>query len=269
MQRRDFLPAVMSAMLAGGIAEAADPAAAMLEQKRLLAERMAAARGGEMAARIEIMLKQAREAAQAGNIGDAEAMVGQAMRLLAAAAPPQVSTPEADRGRYNQLLDRIGQYRTSFDAEVRAGLASAGLLDQPRLDAQMARAAAAARGGRYDEASALAEEAAAMVERLIIDARNGQTVVAALNFAGPQDEYAYEVNRHRSYVLLVRQTADEGRGGDHGLQILALSEEAAHLRAEAEKKAAAGDWKAAVRGMETATKPLIRALQVMGLPIPE
>ncbi len=255
------------ALLAG--TPPAGAADTMLAQKQALAERLLASRGGAAAMpEADALIDGARAASAAGDLGAAERLLDRAMRLVAAVRPPPEASPDAERRRYNELLERIAQYRGSFDVDMRSGDATTPL-DQGRLDALMAAASAAARAGRYPEAADRLAEAAAAIEAVITANRDGQSVVSALVFATPADEFQYEVNRHRSYVLLVQQAIAEGRADGVARRVAALEEDGARTRSGAEKAAASGDFAAAIRGMEAATRHLVRALQTMGLPIPE
>jgi hypothetical protein len=99
--------------------------------------------------------------------------------------------------------------------------------------------------------------------------REGKTLVRSLNFATKEDEYRYELRRNDTHNMLINTVLKEKHEDPRLGPLMDIPlKEAARLRAEAEQQAAQGDYEAAIKTLEAATKQVIRAIRMAGIFIP-
>jgi len=217
--------------------------------------------------------EEARRALSDGDLALAEREIGLALRSISAAssALSRGNTPHAETAARNaRLRDEIAGYRVSFDQGVLdKGPQFASLLDTQRADALLARADALTREGKHAEAEVPLREAYQLTVDAVTRLRSNETVVYALNFRTPADEYRYEEKRHESYALLVHQMVSTGAAqGSRQALVNRFLEDASRLASDARKQAEGGDHTTAIKTMEEANQSMVRALQSMGLAIP-
>ena len=100
------------------------------------------------------------------------------------------------------------------------------------------------------------------IERL----RGGDTLVRALEFDMPQDEYRYEVDRNETYRLLVPVLVPAGHPSEIGMKAHLLR--GSQLRSDAESMAARGEIEAAIRTMEESSREYQEAIRTAGVFLP-
>jgi len=214
--------------------------------------------------------EEARRALADGDIALAEREIGLALRSISAAstALSQDKAPADETAARNaRLREEIVGYRESFDRTLlEKGPQFANLLDAGRLDALLARADEFTRAGEHAKADEPLREAYQLTVDAVTRLRRNETVVYALNFRTPADEYRYEEKRHESYALLVHQMVSQGAAqGPRQALVDRFLEDASRLASEAREQAAGGEHTAAIKSMEDANKSMVRALQMMGL----
>lgn len=106
---------------------------------------------------------------------------------------------------------------------------------------------------------------------IVSEARRNQSIIYRLNFATPADEYSYELERNKSYEILVDIALAEKQNADKALRpyILKLIEQSRDLRRQAGVQAASGDHIKAIGTLETATRTLVQALRSAGVTVME
>lgn len=276
------------ALCAAAPVAAQAPAAPQVEvdrdqlQRRLgavhtLIEKSTAARQIEASGEVRAIEKREqarkvhREAQQAYDAGDfvrssrllpeASVRMFEAVRL---AAPEQIAASKA---------------RTDFDA--RAESVRSLLAAQKRISAEKGEAAGgvettreieralaeAERLATSDIASArIALDRGYLVAKAAIGSmRSGDTLVRSLNFATPQEEYHYELDRNDTHLMLVQVLLKDKGGLPASQQYV---ENARGLRSQAEATAGRGDHAAAIRLLEDSTRELVRAIRGAGVFIP-
>ncbi len=258
----------------------------MVQQKLMLlksalggssAERIVS--GGDM--RANLLLSRARQAfaeadsaLNSGELALAEELGDEALQSLSSASR---ITSEARRGqevdhraRYEEMREGMAVFRQSLDQALGSDEGGSSVFDREALNALSTQAETLAAAERYAEAAELMSQAYAMTVVALSEARKNQTVVYSRDLSTPQNVYAYELERNRSYNSLVehllakRETADSARK----LVDRYLSEAQA-FRVEAETRVKEDDYKSATEAMEKATTLIIRALKLMGVPASE
>lgn len=273
-----LLPA---AAVAAEPVEKTDVSARLVYVERLLTESSAARKVDDSANSEAIRLKdearshfdRARELADAGDADAAEAELGQAIRLLSAAAKSangemKVSRKQSDdyQSRRESVMalaeahDRIakekseGGMNTALQENVAAELAIAdGLLEQ----------------GQGDEARAKLDATYESVKVSLEGLRGGDTLVRELSFETKAEEYAYEVDRNDTHMMLIEVLlAEKMESSPMRGSAEKFIGNARELRAQAENAADKEHYEEAISLLEQSTKELIRAIRSAGIYIP-
>jgi tetratricopeptide (TPR) repeat protein len=137
------------------------------------------------------------------------------------------------------------------------------------VQARVAEAKALLKQGQLAKARKILDEAYVAVKTAVKVLRNGETLVHSLHFATKKDEYHYEVDRNRTYRMLIRMLMADRTEDDRvrkGVRVLV--DKANAFRVTAEKQAASGDYAGAIRSLEESTHELARAIRNAGLFIP-
>lgn len=132
-----------------------------------------------------------------------------------------------------------------------------------RIRELLAKAEEAQRQYKLDEGYAAVEEAYVLARDGLKSLREGETLVSALTFRTPKDEFDYEINRNNMVQLLVRGLPDGGKALARNPEI----KQAVKLRKEAEKSAK-GNLARAIQQLEESSNLYLRALTGSELDIP-
>ena len=180
------------------------------------------------------------------------------------AAPKQVADAK-QRTDYNARLEST---RALVDAQKRIAAEKGG----PRAaePAQQAEALIAdgeklVAAGKLTEGRAKVDQAYWIVKAAIGTARNGDTLVRSLNFATPEEEYHYEIDRNDTHRMLVQMLLKD-RGGADAMVNQSVSA-SGRLRTQAEAEAGE-DHKTAIKTLEESTRELVKAIRAAGVYIP-
>jgi tetratricopeptide (TPR) repeat protein len=220
--------------------------------------------------------ERAGEALQSYNRGDmaiAEERLNEAFRAYTEALDAQ-RAKRAGLGEMRQqnadLRKEVVSYLQAFDEALLAkGPAAAGLLNRGRVDDLLDESRYLEENGDPQAAQLRLKEVYNLAVTALSRIRENETVVYALDFRTPADEYRYELNRFQSYSMLVTQMRKSSELGTQALKLAKrYAEEGTGLRKEAEEQAGAGQYERAIATMEQANKRLVRSLQMMGLSIP-
>lgn len=106
---------------------------------------------------------------------------------------------------------------------------------------------------------------------IVSEARRNQSIIYRLTFATPADEYAYELERNKSYEILVDIAVAEQQKSDKALRpyISKLVGQSRELQEQAKVQAAGGDHAKAIGTLEAATRHLVQALRSAGVMVME
>lgn len=267
--------------LAAGAAQAQDreQVERRLQSVGTLIESSSAARqieaSGAAAARekrdnARLIHREAAATLQGGDAPAAARLLDQAAREMMSGArlaqPEQVAGVKAQR----DFDARLESARALLAAQQRitkekgsAPEASAAAQSIERLVADATQRAAA---GRLDEAKVLVDRAYLMARVSIESLRRGDTLVRSLKFNSKREEYEYEVDRNDTHRMLIQVLLADRK--DSVPQMQGHLERAAALRQEAEATARRGEFEAAIKVLEDATRELVRAIRAGGVYIP-
>lgn len=217
--------------------------------------------------------RKAVAAHEAGNHSGVDAQLDQASKLMFEAVhilerdggaatkkerdfDNRLSSVEALSGAFERICDEK-KCEKATRGEVRRG-----------VDERVARAKDLKRSGGIDAARVALDEAYVALKVAIEHQRGGDTLVRSLKFANKEEEYRYELDRNDTHKMLIRLLM-EGRTESDGMDDFGKRlDQAAVLRARAEKEAAEKRFEAAIEALEGSTREYQRALRGAGIYIP-
>lgn len=286
--------ALACVLAASATAQPAADAREAVEQKEALvrrlledspaARRIAASSDVQARSFLAAAVEQHRSALaslRAGDIDAADRQLNDAMWSAGRArqrVPDPTSRVITDRVEYARLAAGVDALRASYVRHLpRAQGATAGAeLDAMRRDAELERVDAL-----IDDARSLAAaEYFGQAIRTLQNAERGlvgalsrvlgsSTLTYALKFETLQEEYAYELDRNRSYEELVPVALTEMRPtADVIRSVGRLVERNVTLREQAQAQAQRKDFRAALRTLRAGTGELQRALAEAGVVVP-
>lgn len=188
--------------------------------------------------------------------------------VVAQAAADDVAGNAFLRENLRSISDEVAAYRPillSMGKDHRVGRDSSDAL--ARVDALLAEARRLAQETRLVEAVRLGEQAKRLAIETMVRLKSGETVTHSLKFDTPADEYAYELRRFDSNVMLVTMNLEDKNDPALRHRVSGEIESARRLKESAVRAAAAGRHVDAVKQMETASGHLTRALQALGVPV--
>ena len=123
--------------------------------------------------------------------------------------------------------------------------------------------------GKIVEAKIELDKAYHLIKISIESMRGGQTLVRSLNFATPEDEYHYEIDRNNTHKMLVKLFLSEKKVSEYGKKMAEKSiKEANKLRANADREARSDQFTQAIKLLEQSTRQFVRAIRSSGIYIP-
>ena len=209
----------------------------------------------------------------AGEIAAANKSLGEATKVMFKAVRAA--------GKVQAIEDYHRRVFVNRDESVKALLAALKRINQEKggseeanhaivsVETMAAEARSLAESGEVDAARKILDTAYITTKTTIEKLRGGETLVRTLNFASPEEEYVYEIDRNDTHQMLVKVFVMK-KGVSQGVKAMVdkFVERAMSLRADAEKQAGGGDHPGAIDALEESTKQLIRAIRAGGLYIP-
>ncbi len=172
---------------------------------------------------------------------------------------------ELARKQYELLYSRVKDFSDLFNQLPKEKIK--GMLDSNKLNQLIKDAEMLYKKNEPKQALVPLSASADMLERALSDARKDETVVYALEFATPKDEYKYEMDRNENYTLLtsiiLSTSPPENRKKIPLIRMLIDKNE--DLVIEAEKLFETGSVEEAIKLLEKGNKTLVRALRMGGL----
>ena len=231
--------------------------------------RLAAAR--EHHARALDALRMSDFLAAEQQLNAALGAAGEALRL----APDPARLATELRARYSQLTGGIESLTASYGRHLRrvkalpAGAPLPPDADIARIGDLIQQAKDLAAAERLAEANL----ALAQAEQTLMFALNrilgGETLEYAQQFETQAEEFAYELERNRSYLDLIPPAIAELRPSAGAAQLVErYVEQSRSLREQAHQSAQAQDYQRALTSLKAGTLHLQRALSAAGLVVP-
>ncbi len=197
--------------------------------------------------------------------------IGRAQTLV----PDQAARLVESRTRYEQLKGSVDALLRTYQLGLSGNAITmrpdaAGERNVQRAMAAAEQARIAADSGRVMDANRSLEQALSLLLRDALTRLDGQTLVYDRRFASSREEYAYELERHRSFDGLVPLAVIEFRPSREAQALIErYVKQSRALRERAEAQAAANDHAQAILSLVEGTDNLQRALQASGLAVPQ
>ncbi|HEY0721222.1 MAG TPA: hypothetical protein VGE50_08205 [Gammaproteobacteria bacterium] len=186
----------------------------------------------------------------------------------------QISTVTVDSStRQNEEYDsRLRSINALLDAYQRIATEKSQLAQSKSLNDQvntlLGKASRSAASRKYEEANNALRVAYEQVRDALEKLRGGETLVRSLNFATPEEEYHYELDRNNTYRMLITMLIEEKKTMSIDARVQQFLDEAAAYRKQGEGEAASGNFAQAIKIMEQSTSSLIAAMRNAGIFIP-
>jgi len=222
--------------------------------------------------KAESLKAQALSDLAAGRIEDAEKAVNESLRtastLYLAIKIEAEQNAAALQSKNEELEQQVRSYISAIsDAQKLRGKSEPepGLL---KVIEMLVEAKNYDLAGNYSKANRILAQSYRLAIVTLSELRAGETVVLALKFDSPADEYAYELKRHHSHQMLIEMVTQEGklesRNREDFDKYIRSSRE---LHFQGENEARSGRYTEAIKSMESATTQLVRALQLTGMAV--
>lgn len=272
---------LLATTVSAGPPSKTDVSARLVYVERLLTESSAARKiddsgnpeAIELKAEARSHFDNARQLAESGDAESAETELGEAIRLFTTAAKAthgdeKVSQKQNDD--YRSRRESVTALATAHDriAEEK-GLNDMNRALQSKVEDDLASADAMLAAGQGDDARAALDATYEAVKASLEGLRGGDTLVRELKFETKADEYAYELDRNDTHMMLIEVLlAEKMESSPMRATAEKFIGDAENLRSEAEKEAAGGRFDEAIGLLEQSTKELIRAIRSAGIYIP-
>lgn len=267
------------------------PQRVVVEQKELLVRRLltdapiaarVAAANNEEANRLVAAAgahhADARRLLGEGALREADARLNEAMWAIGRArqmVPDDAGRAIEQRVRYRRLMESVEGIRESYQRHLRRtlGVSAGTQLRDAALDesnAHLEEARSLLNAERLQDATQRLERA----EQVLLFGLNrilgSSTLNYAPSFETTVDEYAYEVDRNRSFASLVPVALNEFRPPIEAMQLVNRYVESNQAQvALAARHAEKREWRDALRSVRLGTSYLQRALGAAGLAVPQ
>jgi len=202
-------------------------------------------------------------------LNDATSLMGKARQLV----PDPAKHETERRAQYARMLDSVESLRASYHGHLPRARSQPGGAQDPVL-AKVAKLVDAARAFAQAGQIAQANRQLAEAERNLM-AGLGQmlgstSVEYAQRFETAAEEYAYELERNRSYAELIPIAMDAFKpSAEAAREARRYVDGDRSLREQAQRHAAAKDYRAALKALRSGTSQLQSALASVGLRVPQ
>lgn len=218
------------------------------------------------------LVDQAKADLKAGAVEAADQKLNQALALVNSEIQ-RLSGAEVrgahDVQMYERRLNAVATFLAAYERVAEEGSSRAAVKQAETLRSLMGKARGMAGNGRYAEAIEILDDAYVTARGDIREMRQGQTLTRSLDFATAEEAYDYELGRNRSHFLLLQFALSEKTpAGSVAGRIQENRGTADKLRAGAERKAAGGDYPAAIDMLNKSTDLLLKTIRMSGMFVP-
>lgn len=203
-------------------------------------------------------------------LNDAIWSAGRARQLV----PDPMNRVITDRVEYARLVAGVEALRASYlrhlpRAQGRVGMAPTADTELERVDALIEDARSLASAESFAQAIRVVQDAERGLVNGLTKLLGSSTLVYAERFETLQEEYAYELDRNRSYEELVPVAVSEMRPSADALRVVGrFVERNQALREQAQALAGRKDIRGALKTLRSGTEQLQRALANAGVIVP-
>ena len=243
----------------------------LMSQKLLLVQKLVET-AGQPVPDADALYVQARQAWEQGRCGDAEEYVAEALETMRMARRA-METDEHKRQRLREEVNTLlgsasGYLDTLFRIAEEKGVQSLASVDAGQLKQELSQARELAAGSDLAAARSRLSKLNKRLEKALVAARENETLVYELDLSDPKVAYEYEMQTNLSYMMLLDLLSSERKlSATAQAYVNRAVAENAGVREEAASLADAGDHAQAVTVLETASRQLIQALKISGVPV--
>ena len=218
-------------------------------------------------------LAEGKEKSKAGALSEALEMFDAALKMMREARRLVPSTAEITQlaENYKETLAEIKDFQKSHKDNLALMEKAGAVSDEARYDEKafaltLVEAQSQADKKDYVKANALLKKAKEVVTVALHKMLDSKTLVYDLNFKTPADEYAYELKRFSGYEELIPIAIETKKPAAGAIKLIdSFVNKGRKRRDEAQGKADAGDYDAAIGMVQQATKSIRRALRMAGV----
>ncbi len=204
-----------------------------------------------------------------GGIDEQCSSIDEGLRLITAAmvtSGVKATDKQKHKSGYERGARQLGAYLRALSVSSRDQWSTELKMRIGEAEVQIARAERLADKKKYEEAHTVMESAYAAVLTIVRDLHDGKSVVNELVFETPFEEYKYEVDKNRSYEMLVSIALSELPASEelqkHVAKVFTQNEV---LRDRAREKIEAENFPDAIRTIESANRDLAKTLRFLGV----
>ena len=247
-----------------------------LMSKSVSSQTIESSGNGQSKAQLEkarALVAAAKEDLQKNRTAEADAKLDQALALVNAETrtlSERRVAGERLKEAYDKRLKAVRTFITAYSRVAQEkGAGSSAAKETAALTKIVADAESLAAQGHMAEAKTKLDHAYTQTTAGLRQMRRGDTLVRSLKFESPKDEYEYELDRNESHQMLLKLAlADNAPAPAQASQIEQIRMSAAKLRSEGERQGKSGDYKTAIKTLESSTTELLKAIRMSGLFIP-
>jgi len=220
--------------------------------------------------RSQEMWQQAVEHSEKSEFELAEVHISEGLKLMTSLSRMVKDEDRVKQARidlYKQVKEHVDMFVTVFDriAQEKDEQNVREMLDRKELNAVMSEANSAFEDGELVLANHLLRQAADMVDNALSDARHEDVLLHELSFENLEEEYAYEVSRNESYVMLIdimqKKSTTSQASASYVQNMIDANEK---LRQQADELFSNGKLEQGITILEKGTDKLSRALRISG-----
>lgn len=217
--------------------------------------------------------RQALSARDAGDYAKAVRLAAESSTLMFEAARLAARSPVTEDRRRADFAARMESVKALLAAQQRISAEKPDTPDAAEtgrgIEKLIGEASRLSAAKQQLQAETALNQAYLLAKAAVSSMRGGDTLVRSLNFATPEEEYRYELDRNDTHLMLIKVlTADKPRmTGMDGI-LKGFADKAAELRQQAEQASRSGDHAAAIERLEASTRELVRAIRGLGIFIP-
>lgn len=220
--------------------------------------------------KAEQLLAKGRQELEQGNLASAKQQVSLSIQTFSAAGSANSGDKDsrkkqiAEASSLQSEIDAyLGSFRTALEEK---GPSMSGLLDQQYVESLLSTSRQSQSTGDYQSAISNLTTAKNLIVDALIKIRNNETVVYAVEFQTPADEFRYERERFQEYVSLSDTILEKGGISEGKVKLFELQKKAGNqISQEAEALASQGNFESAITRMEDAVKKMVQGLRLLGI----
>ncbi|MBC8210554.1 MAG: hypothetical protein H8E21_05750 [Gammaproteobacteria bacterium] len=219
------------------------------------------------------LFNQARNEYKIGNDEEAKALINQSTKTMFKAirlATPSSLNNAKLKADYDKRKESINTLSSAFNriADEKEKCDCKDKTNE-QINTLVIQADKLLKDGQHVNARVELDKAYQILKVSIESLRGGQTLVRSLNFANPEEEYQYELDRNHTHKMLIKLLLDDRASSEYTQKkVEEFTNNANAFREKAEISALQKRFEEAIQQLESSTKELVRAIRSAGIYIP-